>query len=209
MRASFQKTWAIPLRLCRLYDRFNEALAPAFKGRGPDVTEENIQARIRGILLMASSNKFGHLLLNTSNKSEMAVGYSTLYGDLCGGISVIGDVFKTRVYELARHINDVHGAVIPEAILTKAPSAELRPDQKDSDSLPPYEVLDPLLLAYIEECKGKETLIREGFPEALVNRVLKLVDRSEYKRYQAPPILRVSRRAFGQGRRMPLVAHYG
>lgn len=192
-----------------LYDGFNGALAPLFTGRSADVTEENIQARIRGILLMAASNKFGHLLLNTSNKSEMAVGYSTLYGDLCGGISVIGDVFKTRVYALARHINEVHGPVIPEAILTKAPSAELRPDQKDSDSLPPYDTLDPLLMAYIEGCKGKETLIREGFPEDLVQRVLKLVDRSEYKRYQAPPILRVSRRAFGQGRRMPLVAHYG
>jgi NAD+ synthase (glutamine-hydrolysing) len=192
-----------------LYDAFNAALQPVFKDKAVDVTEENIQARIRGILLMAASNKFGHLLLNTSNKSEMAVGYSTLYGDLCGGISIIGDVFKTRVYELARHINEVHGPVIPEAIIRKAPSAELRPDQKDSDSLPPYEELDPLLQAYIEECKGKETLIAEGFPEALVNRVLKLVDRSEYKRYQAPPILRVSRRAFGQGRKMPLVAHYG
>jgi NAD+ synthase (glutamine-hydrolysing) len=192
-----------------LYDAFNHALHPMFKGLDTDVTEENIQARVRGILLMAASNKFGHLLLNTSNKSEMAVGYSTLYGDLCGGVSVIGDVFKTRVYALARHINEVHGAVIPEAIITKAPSAELRPDQKDSDSLPPYEELDPLLQAYIEACKGKETLIQEGFGEALVNRVLKLVDRSEYKRYQAPPILRVSRRAFGQGRRMPLVAHYG
>lgn len=192
-----------------LFDQFNQSLAPLFAGRNMDVTEENIQARIRGILLMAASNKFGHLLLNTSNKSEMAVGYSTLYGDLCGGLSVIGDVFKTRVYALARHINEVHGPVIPEAIINKAPSAELRPDQKDSDSLPPYETLDPLLRDYIEACKGRETLLADGYDEALVNRVLQLVDRSEYKRYQAPPILRVSRRAFGQGRRMPLVACYG
>lgn len=192
-----------------LYDAFNAALRPVFQDRNTDVTEENIQARIRGVLLMAASNKFGRLLLNTSNKSEMAVGYSTLYGDLCGGISVIGDVLKTRVYALARHINAVHGNVIPASIINKAPSAELRPDQKDSDSLPPYEVLDPVLKAYIEECKGKETLLKEGFDPLLVDRVLSLINRSEYKRYQAPPILRVSRRSFGQGRKMPLVAHYG
>ncbi len=190
-----------------LMGQFLDSLEPQFAGLESNVTEENIQARIRGVLLMALSNKFGYILLNTSNKSEMAVGYGTLYGDMCGGLSVIGDLYKTEVYELCNFINR-NGIVIPQEILTKAPSAELRHDQKDSDSLPEYDVLDKVLYEYIEERKGPNELIKEGFDPALVRRVLKMVNTNEYKRFQTPPILRVSPKAFGMGRRMPIVGKY-
>ncbi|HHL57662.1 MAG TPA: NAD+ synthase, partial [Bacteroidetes bacterium] len=183
------------------------ALKPYFKDLPFNVTEENIQARIRGVLLMALSNKFGYILLNTSNKSEVAVGYSTLYGDMNGGLSVLGDVYKTQVFELARYINR-EKEIIPENIITKPPSAELRPDQKDTDSLPEYDILDEILYQYIENREGPKEIIAMGFEEKLVRRILKLVNTSEYKRYQTPPILRVSSKAFGMGRRMPIVAKY-
>ena len=156
---------------------------------------------------MALSNKFGYILLNTSNKSEAAVGYSTLYGDMNGGLSVIGDVYKTQVYELAKFINR-NGEVIPSNIISKPPSAELRPDQKDSDSLPDYEVLDEILFQYIEHRKGPREIIEMGFDKKMVDRILKLVNINEYKRYQTPPTLRISSKAFGMGRRMPIVAKY-
>ena len=183
------------------------ALKPYFKDLPFNVAEENIQARIRGVLLMALSNKFGYILLNTSNKSEVAVGYSTLYGDMNGGLSVLGDVYKTQVFELARYINR-EKEIIPENIITKPPSAELRPDQKDTDSLPEYDILDEILYQYIENREGPKEIIAMGFEEKLVRRILKLVNTSEYKRYQTPPILRVSSKAFGMGRRMPIVAKY-
>lgn len=197
----------IVMPITGVYESFLTALKPSFGNLPFDLTEENLQARIRGQLLMSWSNKFGHLLLNTSNKSEMAVGYSTLYGDLCGGLSPLGDVFKTRVYALAHFLNRER-VQIPEAILTKEPSAELRPGQKDSDSLPPYEVLDAILEQYIESRLGSVAIINNGFDAAIVNKVLRLVNRNEYKRFQAPPILRVSGKAFGGGRKMPLVARY-
>ncbi len=189
------------------YESVLKELTPYFEGRPFDVTEENLQARLRGIYLMALSNKLGYILLNTNNKSEAAVGYGTLYGDMCGGLSVIGDVYKTEVYELARWINR-NGEIIPENILTKAPSAELRPGQTDQDTLPPYELLDRILYAYIEERKGPEEIVGLGFDESVVARVLKMVNTNEYKRYQTPPMLRVSQKAFGMGRRMPIVARY-
>ncbi|MBN2747755.1 MAG: NAD+ synthase [Bacteroidales bacterium] len=189
------------------YSNFEEVLKPYFQGLPFGLAEENLQARIRGVLLMAFSNKFGHILLNTSNKSEAAVGYGTLYGDMNGGLSVLGDVYKTQVFALARFINrDME--IIPENIITKPPSAELRPDQKDSDSLPDYDILDQILTLYIEERKGPDEIIAAGFDAFTVNRVLKMVNLSEHKRYQTPPILRVSPKAFGQGRRMPIVAKY-
>jgi len=190
-----------------VYDEYVHTLRRQFKDLQPGIAEENIQARIRGMILMAMSNKFGHILLNTSNKSEIAVGYGTLYGDMCGGLSVIGDVYKTEVYDLVKHINR-EKEIIPGAILTKAPSAELRPGQKDSDSLPDYSVLDPVLFQYIEQRKGPQELIEAGNDAALIKRVLRLVNTSEYKRYQTPPILRVSPKAFGQGRRLPIVGRY-
>jgi len=156
---------------------------------------------------MALSNKFGYILLNTSNKSESAVGYGTLYGDMNGGLSVIGDVYKTQAYELARYINR-NKEIIPENIITKPPSAELRPDQKDSDSLPDYDILDEILYQYIEQRKGPKEIIEMGFDDMLVHRILKLVNTNEYKRYQTPPMLRISTKAFGMGRRMPIVAKY-
>ncbi len=156
---------------------------------------------------MAISNKIGYILLNTSNKSEAAVGYGTLYGDMNGGISVLGDVYKTEAFELARHLNK-NKEIIPINTIIKPPSAELRPDQKDSDSLPDYNVLDAILYAYIEQRKGPETIINEGFDESTVRRVLRLVNQNEYKRHQTPPILRVSPKAFGMGRKMPIVAKY-
>ncbi|MCB0819523.1 MAG: NAD+ synthase [Bacteroidetes bacterium] len=183
------------------------SLEHGFAGKPADVTEENIQARIRGVLLMALSNKHGYILLNTSNKSEAAVGYGTLYGDMCGGISVIGDLYKTHVYSLARHINR-DKEVIPENILLKAPSAELRPDQKDSDSLPEYDILDEILYQYIEQRLGPAEITAKGYDAKLVARILKMVNTNEYKRYQTPPVLRVSPKAFGLGRRMPIVGHY-
>jgi NAD+ synthase (glutamine-hydrolysing) len=186
---------------------FDSMLAKPFTGLEPNLTEENIQARCRGIILMAMSNKFGYILLNTSNKSECAVGYGTLYGDMCGAIGVIGDVYKMQVFELARYINK-DGEIIPENTIVKPPSAELRPDQKDSDSLPEYDVLDKVLFEHIELQKGSKSIIDQGFDEALVNRILKMVTQAEFKRYQTPPILRVSPKAFGMGRRMPIVGKY-
>lgn len=188
-------------------DAFETALHPQFQGLPFNIAEENIQARTRAVLLMAMSNKFGYILLNTSNKSEAAVGYGTLYGDMCGGISVLGDVFKTQVFQLARYINRKR-EIIPENTIVKPPSAELRPDQKDSDSLPDYDILDKILKEYVENrCSSKE-IIQMGYDEQLVRRVLRLVNISEHKRYQTPPILRVSPKAFGMGRRMPLVGKY-
>jgi NAD+ synthase (glutamine-hydrolysing) len=190
-----------------MYYNVESNLKPHFEGKEPDVTEENIQARLRGLTLMALSNKLGYILLNTTNKSEAAVGYGTLYGDMCGGLSVIGDLYKGQVYELARHINK-DKEIIPENIITKAPSAELRPDQKDSDSLPDYAILDAVLFHYIEERLGPKEIIALGYEEALVNRVLRLVNMSEWKRHQMAPVLRVSPKAFGMGRRVPIVAKY-
>jgi NAD+ synthase (glutamine-hydrolysing) len=183
---------------------FETLLEPMFKDTKRGVAEENIQARTRGNILMAISNKFGHILLNTTNKSEAAVGYGTLYGDMCGGISVLGDVYKTQVYKLAEYINR-NGEIIPQNILDKPPSAELSPGQKDSDSLPDYSLLDKILHLYIESLLGPETIIDLGFDADIVNRIVKMVDRNEYKRFQVPPILRVSDKAFGIGRQMPVV----
>jgi NAD+ synthase (glutamine-hydrolysing) len=190
-----------------MYDAFMETLKTHFWAQPFNLTEENIQARIRGTLLMAMSNKFGNIVLNTSNKSEMAVGYGTLYGDMCGGLAVLGDVYKMEVYELARYLNR-HTEVIPLSSIEKPPSAELRPGQKDSDSLPPYEILDPLLYQYIECRQGPKELIAQGFDEALVKRVLRMVNINEFKREQAAPTIRVSTKAFGMGRRMPIVGKY-
>ena len=187
---------------------YDHTLEHVFSGVDPDLTEENLQARIRGNLLMALSNKFGWLVLTTGNKSEMAVGYSTLYGDSAGGFAVIKDCPKTLVYELARHRNAV-AAVIPESILERAPSAELRPDQRDSDSLPPYDVLDPILDGYIEDDLGREALVLRGYDERDVDRVIALVDRAEYKRRQAPPGIKISTKAFGRDRRVPITNRYG
>jgi NAD+ synthase (glutamine-hydrolysing) len=186
---------------------FGDTLAPFFSGYGADVTEENLQARARAVYLMALSNKWGHILLNTTNKSEMAVGYGTLYGDLCGGLSVIGDLYKTEVYALARRINH-GGEVIPSFILERAPSAELRENQRDTDSLPGYEVLDRLLYDYLEKRMGPDELVAAGHHAHVIAQVLRLVNGSEWKRYQTAPILRVSDKAFGMGRRMPIVAKY-
>jgi NAD+ synthetase len=187
-----------------LFAEFTDALQPLFVGTKPDSTEENIQARIRGNLLMALSNKFSALVLTTGNKSEMAVGYCTLYGDMVGALAVIGDLVKTRVYQLCRWINR-SGEVIPWAILEKPPSAELRPDQKDTDSLPPYEVLDPILEAYVERYETPEQIAEaNGFPLELVQQVVRLVERSEYKRQQAAPVLKVTSKSFGLGRRFPI-----
>ncbi|MEN8226519.1 MAG: NAD+ synthase [Bacteroidota bacterium] len=190
-----------------VFNRFRDTLQPLFGELPEDITEENIQARIRGTLLMALSNKFGNILLNTSNKSETAVGYGTLYGDMSGGLSVLGDVYKTDVYLVARYFNR-QKEVIPENIITKPPSAELRPDQKDTDSLPPYDELDMILEAYIERQLPPEKLAAMGFDRDLVGKIIGMVNQNEYKRYQTPPILRVSSKAFGVGRRLPLVAKY-
>ena len=190
-----------------VFNEYEAVLKPHFIGTKFNVTEENIQARIRGMLVMAFSNKFGNILLNTSNKSEMAVGYGTLYGDMCGGLSVIGDLYKTEVFALARYMNK-DGEVIPENTITKPPSAELRPDQKDSDSLPDYDILDEILFQYIERRQGPKEIIAQGFDPALVQRILRLVNINEFKRYQTAPALRVSNKAFGVGRRLPIVAKY-
>lgn len=190
-----------------IFEKLQAQTEPFFKDLPFNVAEENMQARARGILLMAFSNKFGYILLNTTNKSEAAVGYGTLYGDMCGGISVLGDVYKTQVYELAKWINR-NGEIIPENIITKAPSAELRPNQKDSDSLPEYDLLDKILFAYIEECKDAAEIVAQGFDENMVKRVLRMVNMNEWKRFQAAPILRVSPKAFGMGRRMPIEGNY-
>jgi NAD+ synthase (glutamine-hydrolysing) len=189
------------------FTAFEQLLEPLFTGKRIDVTEENIQARVRAVLLMAVSNKFGNIVLNTSNKSESAVGYGTLYGDMAGGLSVIGDVYKTDVYRLAEFIN-MKSEIIPLNIIRKHPSAELRPDQFDSDSLPDYSILDTILYQYIELQKPAERIISEGADRNTVLKVIRMIDTNEYKRYQAPPVLRISSKAFGAGRRMPLVARY-
>lgn len=189
------------------YSALEHSLDPFFSGLPFGLAEENLQARVRAVLLMAMSNKFGYILLNTSNKSEAAVGYGTLYGDMCGGLSVLGDVYKTDVYKLAAYINR-ENEVIPVNTIVKPPSAELRPGQKDSDSLPEYELLDRLLYQYIEKRRGPRELEEMGFDPALVSRVLRMVNSNEWKRYQTPPILRVSPKAFGMGRRMPIVGKY-
>jgi NAD+ synthase (glutamine-hydrolysing) len=186
---------------------FERTLAETFRNLPSDLTEENIQARVRGTLLMAFSNKFGHILLNTSNKSEAAVGYGTLYGDMNGGLSVLGDLYKTEVYQLSRFINK-YEEIIPENSILKPPSAELRPGQKDSDSLPEYELLDAILFQYIDQMRSVQDLILDGFDETIVRKVVALVNRNEYKRFQAPPTLRISSKAFGFGRKMPIVARY-
>jgi NAD+ synthase (glutamine-hydrolysing) len=190
-----------------IFDAFLEALAPAFAGTEPGVAEENIQARVRGNLLMALSNKFGHLLLTTGNKTELAVGYCTLYGDMSGGLAVISDVPKMMVYDLARYINR-EGILIPQNSIDKAPSAELKPNQVDQDTLPPYPELDAMLHLYVEEGRSAEEIIAAGFAEATVRWVTRAVDRNEYKRQQAAPGLRVTTKAFGMGRRMPIAARY-
>ncbi len=190
-----------------LYDQYNATLAPRFEGTAFGLAEENLQARSRAVLLMALSNKFGHLLLNTTNKSELAVGYGTLYGDLCGALSVIGDLYKMEAYALAEHLNAKEDR-IPRSIIEKAPSAELKPEQKDTDTLPPYEELDGILYRYIEGRESSSRIVKAGYDEKTVERVLKAVDTSEFKRYQSPPVLRVSKKAFGIGRRMPLVRSF-
>ncbi len=189
------------------YRAIEESLADIMKGKQPDVTEENIQARLRSLLLMSLSNKFGNILLNTSNKSETAVGYGTLYGDMAGSISVLGDVYKTDIYRLADHINKDH-PVIPHNIIRKEPSAELKPDQKDSDSLPDYEILDSILYQYIEMQKPVSDIKGHNITRNLVMNIIDQINKNEYKRFQAPPILRISSKAFGIGRRMPLVGIY-
>ncbi|SMO86116.1 NAD+ synthase [Gracilimonas mengyeensis] len=198
----------IPIR--DIYESFNSALAPHFEGTNFGVAEENLQSRSRGVLLMALANKFGYMLLNTGNKSEMAVGYCTLYGDMAGGLSVISDVYKTEVFDICRWLNEEYYGeeIIPEAIITKPPSAELRPDQKDTDSLPAYEILDQILKNYIEDQKSREEIIALGIDEAVVDQVLRLVDVNEHKRFQAPPGLKVSAKAFGSGRRWPIVQQW-
>ncbi|MBN2519278.1 MAG: NAD+ synthase, partial [Bacteroidales bacterium] len=190
-----------------LNELFNKSLLPLFAGLPEDIAEENIQSRTRGTLLMAVSNKFGDILLNTSNKSEIAVGYGTLYGDMSGGLSVLGDVYKTKVFELAKYINK-EKEIIPDNIIKKPPSAELKPDQKDTDSLPEYDILDQILFNYIELQKSNEEIISLGFDKDLVNKVIRMVNTNEYKRFQTPPILRVTSKGFGTGRRIPLVAKF-
>ncbi len=189
------------------FEAIDGALDPLFGDLPFSIAEENIQARVRGIILMAMSNKFGPILLNTSNKSEAAVGYGTLYGDMAGGLSVIGDLYKTEVIELAHYINR-NGIIIPANTIEKPPSAELRPNQKDSDSLPDYQILDEILYQYIEKRQGPKEIVDMGFDKALVSRILRLVNINEFKRHQTPPVLRVSQKAFGMGRRMPIVGKY-
>ena len=207
--AALAKNLGIPFDTVPIGDIFNSylgSLKPAFAGRAPDVTEENIQARIRGAILMAMSNKFCALVLTTGNKSEIGVGYCTLYGDMCGGLAVISDVPKTLIYRLAWYVNQ-RAPVIPESTITKEPSAELRPGQKDSDTLPPYEVLDAVLEDYVGENRSPESIAREhGYDLALVRRIAHMVDTSEYKRQQAAPGLKISEKAFGFGRRYPIAA---
>jgi NAD+ synthase (glutamine-hydrolysing) len=201
------KTITMPIR--EVFDKTVELLTPAFSGRAADLAEENLQARIRGNLLMALSNKFGWLVLTTGNKSEMATGYSTLYGDMAGGFAVLKDVPKTLVYDLCRWRN-AHGGVqvIPENVLLKPPSAELRPNQKDEDSLPPYEVLDPILQRYVEDDWDLDELVSAGFDREMARKVIELVDRNEYKRRQAPPGVKITERAFGKDRRLPITSKW-
>jgi NAD+ synthase (glutamine-hydrolysing) len=192
-----------------VYTAFLESLAPLWPGRRQDVTEENLQARIRGAAVMALSNKFGMLVLSTGNKSELATGYCTLYGDMVGGFAVLKDVFKTWVFRLAAWRNERESRpVIPPSILTRPPSAELRADQRDTDSLPPYEVLDPILERIVERDFSRREVVEDGFDEDLVKRVVALVDRSEYKRRQGAPGIRISPKAFGRDRRLPITNGY-
>ncbi|MCM8764092.1 MAG: NAD+ synthase [Candidatus Omnitrophica bacterium] len=191
----------------KIFSSYLKTLAPIFENTKPDITEENIQARIRGNLLMALSNKFGYLVLTTGNKSEISTGYATLYGDMAGGFAVIKDVPKTLVYKLAKYRNSCK-SVIPESILTRAPTAELRPNQKDTDSLPPYETLDRILKMYIEQDRSADEIIKAGFDRKLVENVVKMVDRSEYKRRQSPPGIKITPRSFGKDRRMPITNKY-
>ena len=195
----------IPIK--NIYDSFLATLKPVFKNLPFNIAEENIQSRVRGNILMAMANKFGYILLNTSNKSELATGYGTLYGDMAGGLGVLGDCYKLQVYELAKFINS-DKEIIPANIINKAPSAELRPDQKDTDSLPPYDILDKILYQYIERTQGPDQIKEQGFDAALVDKVLKLVNVNEYKRNQFCPIIRISSKAFGVGRRVPIVGKY-
>ncbi len=195
----------IPIK--EIFDAYEKVLQPHFENKPFDVTEENLQARIRGNYLMALSNKFGYILLNTTNKSEAAVGYGTLYGDMCGGLAVLADVYKTQIYDVCNYINKDE-EIIPNHILTKAPSAELRDGQKDSDSLPDYDTLDKVLFEYIENRQGPDEIEAQGFDEKLITRILRMVNRNEFKRHQTPPILRVSPKAFGSGRRLPIVGKY-
>jgi NAD+ synthase (glutamine-hydrolysing) len=194
----------ITLPIDELFQGYLATLAPAFAGRVPDITEENLQARIRGNQLMALSNKFGWLVLTTGNKSEISVGYSTLYGDMAGGFAVLKDVYKTFVYQLARHRNRGGSGPIPERTLTRPPSAELRPDQTDQDTLPPYEVLDPILRMYVEEDRSAGDVAEMGYDLETVKRVFRMVDRAEYKRRQSPPGIKITPRAFGKDRRLPI-----
>lgn len=198
---------SITLPIANITQSFEDILKPAFNNLPQNIAEENLQARSRGVLLMAISNKLGYVLLNTSNKSETAVGYGTLYGDMCGAIAVIGDCYKTQVYQLCNFINR-NKEIIPHNTIVKPPSAELRPNQKDSDSLPDYDLLDKVLFHYIEETKSVKEIIALGYPDETVHRILNLVNNAEFKRYQTPPILRVSPKAFGMGRRMPIVCKY-
>lgn len=195
----------IPIK--EIFDAYENVLQPHFENKPFDVTEENLQARIRGNYLMALSNKFGYILLNTTNKSEAAVGYGTLYGDMCGGLAVLADVYKMQIYDVCNYINKDE-EIIPNHILTKAPSAELRDGQKDSDSLPDYSILDKVLFEYIENRQGPDEIEAQGFDEKLITRILRMVNRNEFKRHQTPPILRVSPKAFGSGRRLPIVGKY-
>jgi NAD+ synthase (glutamine-hydrolysing) len=198
---------SIPIEMA--FTAYLGVLSQVFRGKEEDVTEENLQARIRGNILMALSNKFGWLVLTTGNKSEMGVGYCTLYGDMAGGFAVIKDVPKTMVYRLSRFYNVWKGReVIPKSVLEKPPSAELRPDQKDTDTLPPYETLDPILKAYVEEDLSVEEIISLGFEEDLVKRVARMVDLNEYKRRQGPPGIKITPRAFGKDRRFPITNLY-
>jgi NAD+ synthase (glutamine-hydrolysing) len=188
-----------------VYSGFESVLAESFAQREPDLTEENLQARIRGVLLMALSNKFGWLVVATGNKSELSVGYATLYGDMAGGFALLKDVFKTDVFRLARHLNERSGReLIPATIIERAPSAELRANQRDDDSLPPYEALDRVLEAYVEEDRSREELSQDGFDPDVVERAVALIDRAEYKRRQAPPGVRLTPKAFGRDRRTPI-----
>jgi len=189
------------------FEMMNESLEPIFKGKDEDVTEENMQARLRGLIMMAASNKFGSLVLTTGNKSELAVGYCTLYGDMCGGLAVLSDVPKTMVYDLANWINRER-EVIPCSTIKKPPSAELRPDQKDEDSLPPYEILDEILEKYVVECQSVDQIVAAGFDEQTVGQIARLIDLNEYKRRQAAPGLKVTSKAFGVGRRIPVAQRY-
>src|SRR5450631_4871212 len=195
----------VPIK--NIYSSFIDELKPIFKDLPFSLAEENIQSRSRGNLLMALANKFGYILLNTSNKSELATGYGTLYGDMAGGLGVIGDCYKTQVYKLAKFIN-ADKEIIPLNIINKAPSAELRHEQKDSDSLPEYDILDKILYQYIEKEKGPNEIKTQGFDAVLVDRILSMVNKNEYKRNQFCPIIRVSPKAFGVGRRVPIVANY-